>query len=411
MRGCSLRLLLEYTQMDKTESAHPKCFLQCGEPLTKANSTKEHIILNAIGGRKTVSDFICKGCNDRSGSDWDAELAEKLNALSLLLGINRQRGEVPSQVFSTISGGQVELHPGGRMNIGIPHHEVIADGTGTKVKMTARSMPELRNMMKGLLRKYPSLRNQSLDDLMSTAQTGTFYSSDLTEYVLDFMREKAGKSLVKSAVALVFDAGIDPGHCDLAIDYLLTESGDPCFGYYYDKDRDLVTNRPRNKPFHCVCVKGDSDAGTILGYVEFYSLYRVVLCLSESYSGENFTNVYAIDPVEGLEIDIRIDLDLSIQDIRSIYRYEKFDDAVKNSAAASLFNYISAMDFDRALERTITDAVEYAFANCEAKQGEYLSDEELQQFIEDIFERMTPFLVHNAARFGFVAGGPRVDED
>ena len=233
---------------------------------------------------------------------------------------------------------------------------------------------------------------------MSTAKAASHYSSEWTAFDLALGGEQAGRSLVKSAVALTYNAGIDPNRCDLALEYLLNERAEPCFGYYYNKDSDVVINRPVKRPFHCVHVKGDPDTGTILGYVELYSLHRVVLCLSESYRAKAFTNSYAIDPVKGEEVDLNIDLDLRISDVRSAYNYEMCDEGVRRSAVSSLVECIVAADFNRALDRNIRGAVESAFAKCDAEQGDYLTDAQLHQLIEDIFQDLAPFIKHNSER-------------
>ncbi|GAL13836.1 hypothetical protein JCM19233_4843 [Vibrio astriarenae] len=77
---------------------HPKCAL-CDVEITEKNDTKEHLIPNAIGGRKKVKGFICENCNNASGDDWESELAKQLNPLSLFFGISRERGEAPPQLF------------------------------------------------------------------------------------------------------------------------------------------------------------------------------------------------------------------------------------------------------------------------------------------------------------------------
>ncbi|MBB3212453.1 5-methylcytosine-specific restriction endonuclease McrA [Herbaspirillum sp. Sphag1AN] len=59
-----------------------KCQL-CRDELNHSNDSKEHIIPNAIGGKKKVSGFICKSCNNKAGETWDAELASQLNWFSL----------------------------------------------------------------------------------------------------------------------------------------------------------------------------------------------------------------------------------------------------------------------------------------------------------------------------------------
>ena len=387
--------------MGEVEIGQAMCFLQCGNRLSEDTSTKEHVILNSIGGRKKVRGFICTNCNNKTGAEWDHELAGQLNPLGLLLGISRQRGKIPSQTFSTSSGGEVRLHSDGRRTISKPSHEIDTDGGNTHIRIHARTTRELRKLMKGMRRKYPALRNKSLDELMSTAKPSSHYSPEWTALNFEFGGNQAGRSLVKSALALAFDAGIDPSACDLALDYLLNESSEPCFGYFYDRERDIAINRPVGKPFHCVYVKGNSDTRTILGYIELYSLYRVVLCLSDSYFGKSFNNIYAIDPVEGEELDLRVDFDLSIEDIRSAYNYEIYDEGVWRSAASNLLECIVATDFNRALNRNIKGAVENALAKCGTEQGDYLTDAQLDQLIGEIIQDLTPFIEHNMARFAY----------
>ena len=82
----------------------------CDAEITKNNDTREHLIPNAIGGRKKVKGFICNSCNNKSGAEWDADLANKLNPLSLFFRIQREQGEVPPQSFSTTGGEEYTLN-------------------------------------------------------------------------------------------------------------------------------------------------------------------------------------------------------------------------------------------------------------------------------------------------------------
>ncbi|MDE0078507.1 MAG: hypothetical protein OXO50_13380 [Caldilineaceae bacterium] len=376
-----------------------RCIFQCGNLLTKGNLTEEHVILNAIGGRRTVQGFICESCNNETGTKWDAELARQLQPLSLLLGIKRQRGRVKYREFPTSSGGKIRLDSDGKMTTAIPSHEKTTDRNTSQIRITAGSRKELKEQIKGMQRKHPALRKRSVGALLSTAQARSHYSSDLMQIPIEFGGDKTGRSLVKSAVALVHNAGVDPGVCDLALDYLMQDNAQPCFGYFYDKDKDLVLNRPVKNPFHCVYVKGDSGAGTILGYVEFFSLHRMILCLSRSFSGRDFTHSYAIDPIKGEELSIDIDLNLSIPDIRSALDCEKWDFGVWKCAIDSLLGCIGDIDFTRARSRAIGVAVERAFENCDAEQGEDLTEEQLYQLTAEITEELRPFILHNFARF------------
>ena len=367
----------------------------CRKVVTSDNSSAEHIIPNAVGGRKRVVGFLCRACNSESGSTWDAELARQLNPLSLLLGITRQSGDVPSQTFQTYSGGSLRVSADGTRTPTKPRIEVTNEGTNTRLHIEAATRREFRQILEGMGRRYPQLRSLDMDDVISAAEDRSYYTSDPMEIIGTFGGTESGRSLVKSAVALVFDAGVDPIECDLALDYLRNEGAEACFGYYYDSDKDLVTNRPLRLPFHCVYVRGCSEDSTLVGYIEFYSLWRVVLCLSESYTGDDFTHIYALDPVKGKELEISINLDLSTTDIREAYEDKRYNDETFMDAISNLFDAVRETDFNRARDQAIKSAVETAFSNTGAKEGDIPTDEQIRQFTGDIADGMMPFITHN----------------
>ena len=387
-----------------------QCIL-CGRTLTSANSGEEHILPNAIGGRKTVTEFICRSCNNETGTNWDAELASQLQSLSLLLGIKRQQGEVKPKRFPTSSGGEVELHADGKMTPTKPSHEKTTAGNTIQLKIRARSTKEMRKLLRGWQRKYPVLKNRSMADLMSAVQARSYYSPDLIGISLGFGGEKAGKSLVKSAMALVCDAGIDPKAGDLALDYLTQDNAQPCFGYFYDKDRDLVVNRPSGLPFHCVYVKGCAENSTLVGYIEFYSLWRVVLCLSESYTGSDFTHVYAVDPIKGEELDLEVKFDLSMLEIREAYEYKRYDYAAYKDAISNVLDIARKIDFERARDQAIQDSIKAAVINSEVKEEDILTDEQRWQFAGEIARGLMPFIIHNMTLNHHLADAIRHDKE
>lgn len=383
------------------DATHGMCALQCGKRVAGDNSSKEHVIPKSIGGRVWVSGFICRSCNSKTGQTWDAALAEQLNPLSLLLGINRQGGSVPPQVFPTSDGQNVQIHPDGTRTIAKPSVDITRSEDTTQVKISARSRKEMRKYLKGVLKKHPSDR-RSINDLMSEVRDVPSYSPAWTEIALDFEGEDTGRSLVKSALALVHQVGASHEVCNRALEYLLNEGTEPCFGWYYDKNRDLVSNRPRAGTFHCVYVKGNASTGTILGYIEYFGIHRLALLLSDSYSGKDFDNVYAIDPVSGKRIELA--LGVEVGDVRSALDCEREDWTVKQGAIANLMEYAVNKDFERALSATIEEAVGYAFANSGAEPGEELTDSQVQQLIDDVVKKMEPFILHNSERFGIPFG-------
>ena len=200
---------------------------------------------------------------------------------------------------------------------------------------------------------------------------------------------------MKIAFDMAVTSGVNPNSCEHALDYLI-RNGTPCFGYYYE--RDLVTNRPDGTPFHCVYVKGDPVKRQLLGYVEFFGVQKIVVALSSSYKGKAFNNCYAVNPMDGREIQIDVEMDFSSDDIEMIYKYEKIPDGSIVEAYNKVLPTGLAASFDKQKNRVMDDAVKYGFANCGAKKGEMLTAEHIERLLKLIAAKMTPFLLNHLSR-------------
>jgi hypothetical protein len=122
----------------------------CASTLNNKNQSKEHIIPNAIGGRRKTKTFICNSCNNKQGETADAELARQLNWLALTLGISRERGEAPPQIIQTIEGQKLWLQNDGTMTPEKPSYHEDDSGSQTKISISARNMDEAKKMLNGV---------------------------------------------------------------------------------------------------------------------------------------------------------------------------------------------------------------------------------------------------------------------
>ncbi|MFP8965238.1 HNH endonuclease [Pokkaliibacter sp. CJK22405] len=368
----------------------PICAL-CEKEINERNDTKEHIIPNAIGGRRKVKGFICVDCNNTSGNDWESALAKQLNPLNLFFGISRERGEAPSQLFETTGGDKFKLHLNGSMDIEKPLYSEtpLESGSGMQIQITARSPSEAKRMLQGVKRKYPQV---DLNELLDNAQYESSYCSDMLKFNLSFGGHKAGRSIVKSALALAVSSGIPTEVCVEATNYLRKEEGGACFGYFYEFD--LIKNRPEGTPLHCVSIKGCSKTKQVIGYVEYFGVQRVVLCLSDTYEGENISNTYAINPITGEELNLVVKLDLSNRDIRQAYGYKKIPEGSVEAIFDKVISKGMKVSLEKEKDRVLNQAVKYAFENCGAKEGEILMPEHINKLAELVMENLEPFMSH-----------------
>ncbi|MDE0105656.1 MAG: HNH endonuclease [Bryobacterales bacterium] len=340
----------------------------CGVPLTSKNRTKEHVLPNAIGGRKTVDNFICSDCNHNTGTKWDAKLVEQLRPLCTMLNVNRSRGQNREFDVETVSGRKLSVKRDGSIH--------------------ARTMPELRKILSRLKKKYTQI---DLDEVLKRASPKQEYLSEPYGVSLTVGGSLAGRAIVKSCLAMVYDAGVEIGCCDDAESYLLKE-GTPCFGYYYE--RDVVSNRPEKAIFHCIYVSGDPKKRQLLAYVEYFSWLRIVVCLSQNYDGPSISHCYAVDPVTGKDLELDVVLTIEPDEIPEIYDYKKVNYDEIERALNAVMETWSQMDSNRARSHAIQEALDFACRECGISEGDVLTDEQVVRFTRVIVSRLEPFLEH-----------------
>lgn len=365
----------------------------CDTPITSDNDSKEHIIPNAIGGRRKVGGFICRSCNSRTGETWDKELAEQLNPLGLLLRITRERGASPSQTFETIGGQRIRLNADGRMELPDPAFRKTQQGESIEVQIQARSIEEARGMLQGLKKKHPNL---DVEQALKKMNDQAVPLEEPLKMSFQFGGNHAGRAVVKSALAMAHSSGVRAQDCETALQYLKDNAAPACFGFYYEKD--LILGRAENAVFHCIGVSGSKNTGLLLAYVEYYGAQRIIVCLSNNYAGPDVHRVYAIDPLAGEELELQFAIPLNRKDLNAIYNYEKIPPGTMEAAFRAPLSTAIGRDFEVEKNRAIAEAVDYGFKNCGATEGEYLTPEHLQKLTVLMMEKLQPFLIRHIRR-------------
>ena len=205
----------------------------------------------------------------------------------------------------------------------------------------------------------------------------------------------AGRSVIKSCLAMVYEAGLHIDTCEHAKSYLLSD-GAACFGHF--NEYDVVTNRPENTFFHAVYVCGDPVRKQILAYVEYFGFLRIVACLSSNYTGDAFSCGYAVDPVSGKGLDLKFNLDIAPEDMSAIYAYKKVNYDETNRALERLLSHWSELDQERALWDAVEDALDIDNAEYGVKPGDVPTVDQADQISRDVTARLEPFLEHSHFR-------------
>ena len=138
-------------ERNRKETKNNRCFI-CGILLTDTNSSDEHILLNALGGRLHSRSLLCKRCNEEIGRSVDEELANELNFFSSFLDIPRQRGK---NLIIRTADEKYDLLPGGTPVLRKPIIKKENHGHGFTLEIEARNESELRSILNGYAKHYP----------------------------------------------------------------------------------------------------------------------------------------------------------------------------------------------------------------------------------------------------------------
>ncbi|CAI3949998.1 HNH endonuclease [Commensalibacter communis] len=290
-------------------------------------NTNEHIIPNAIGGYKIVRDFICDGCNNDAGNKWDAKLSKSFAILCLIFKIQRQRGK--NQPVECISS-QGEVYYWSADNSLMKKNKVTLiksteDDSTIAYKLSSSDEKWLIKNIKNIEKRYKKipLSNEENQELLDKHKQNVDIDYLQSSHSLD---KPQYQSMVKTSLAYAYSIGVKKDYFDKTLSFLkLDDCSFVPFGSY--DISDCIVNRPIGIPFHCVAIDADPQSKLLLGYVEYFGIYRYIIQLSDTYDGQKIHQSYAIDPTSAQEInlDVKFPLDqIVIQEcLNNKYRSDK----------------------------------------------------------------------------------------
>lgn len=355
----------------------------CDKQISHTNQSREHIFPQAIGGgNKVVKNFLCKACNNNSGNTWDAELAKQLKPWCLLFNVKRARGSVQPLKIQKLSGSQVLAHPEGYGTPSAPSWKQTDSG----LKVEAAHIKFVRQQTQKLQNQYPDTPWDKVESHITQSSEPVCEVWDLN---VNLGGPGANRSIVKSALALTVLAGVSVEACEVARAYLQCADSLCCLDYYFGPD--IVIDRQVGDPLHCICIKGCPKHNTIVAYIEIFGHYRMVACLSRNYTGELLEKNFAVNPITGREVPIKINWPKEMYGTLPPYTPE---DVFKwfLEAKVPIVKAGQRMWHDRAMFQVVKNAVDDAFRTLDRNVSECMTEEQVQQFARHIADQVWPFI-------------------
>ena len=356
----------------------------CDIPMSDENDSREHIIPQAIGGRRFVRGFICQTCNREKGNSWERALANQCEDISLFLNIKRQK-PLPNVVVKTADGQQLLLTPeGSTAALSTALHPEV-----TENMVHIRSVPPhlLEGQLRGVRKKH---RVEKI-----RVEEGIYYQDHVYALEWDVGGADTCRSIMKTAMALAVEGRIAPSDCNVA-QRLLIDSTVPCsscLGYFYSIEHDVIEERPV-PVLHCVAINGDPTTGKLIGYVEYFGAFRMVAVLSDRYRGTALEKNYAIDPISGVDIELKMNLCFVQQQMQDILNDKYCDERVRYKAVSTLAH----IAIDRRLKKE-DEFVARAIVKAAASRRNDGDLDRVDRLTEEVLDNCRLFIRHNKERF------------
>ena len=282
------------------------CWL-CDKELTE---TREHIIPESMGGRKTVRGFICRDCNSETGHGWDAAVTTfeswKFN-LNSMLRINPQQGR-PIRAKMGDTGMNVLIGAGLQMRLGFNSPVRTQTESGQEVIQFACDPSQVDGLfdpVNTLLQRKGMARmtREEFDARITRHET----PQPEINFSLQMNMPKYYRALVKTAMAMAFSLGVNPMACEKAVRYLRDETIDE-EGVVALPDTSLEGTIDDWTSYHAVTIFGLLEDRKLIGEVLYFGSVAGLVILSDSCDGPRIIAGHAVNLRTGEYVDADLDL-------------------------------------------------------------------------------------------------------
>jgi len=282
----------------------------CDNELT-ADTKPEHVLLNALGGRKTTTRVDCSTCNERFGGTIDAAIAEQVAVLRNHLQLESGSGKAPPGLGRQQAGNEtIKINSDGSPELVTKPFVVTPLGDGRyNLEITARSPEEIEAYIPHIAAQM-RMTEETVRAQLRTAQA-TIVSR--RPGVIYFHMPLGGayecKSLLKSCLVLWATR--------VGNDELRSAAYAAARDHVTELDRNTAPTKPRvtiridSRPlpqlerlkalygefFNLIYIRSDAN-GRVVGHFTLYNIISWQFVLAEAGGTPNLKTALVSDPLD-----------------------------------------------------------------------------------------------------------------
>lgn len=284
----------------------PMCIF-CGTELGK-DTKPEHILLNALGGRKTTQRVICSKHNNDFGGDIDDDLAGQVEVLRNHLQLESGTGKPPPALKNIQAGGEsISIGSDGRPRLVKPPFIVtdLPDGK-FNVEIHARAPEDIQKMIPHLAARLRMLEEDVIKQITQNGQASLVEKRPGgVRHHIAFGTEESLRSVAKSCLVLFAtvagNEAVKSAPFDEARSFVL--QGDLAF----NKARIQIDSRDvpgldewkkQFGPFFNLVYVRSNEAGRVIGHFAIYNTISWQIVLAERRGPPNLMAVVVSNPLD-----------------------------------------------------------------------------------------------------------------
>lgn len=368
------------------------CYL-CDSEFTTENKSKEHILLNSIGGHLKSNSLLCKKCNSKLGHNADTELSNQLSFLANFLQVKRDKGK--NQIIKggkTKEGKEYHITDEGKPILAKPEFKTYQEDNETKYSISARNEKELLVILKGLKKKHPEL---DLEEVKQKFQPKKQYFNEPLSYNMSIGGEPANKSIVKTAVNFYIHTKSEKKQVEHLFEYLQDKEKLGICKHFYPKKS--IYKKESNEIIHLIHLVGIKHSKVLYCFIEFFSSYSFLVKLSDNYIGNSFTKTYAYDLNKNCEVNKSVKLKLTKENINEILNLSKDDFQTITEKLNRILKIAEKKQTNKEISNITKRATEEIF-NKRFKHEKIITEEMINEYSKYVATEYTKFVFRNKKR-------------
>lgn len=355
----------------------PICYI-CRFELTEANKSKEHIILNALGGKLKSSDLLCKGCNNKLGNTADAVLAKQFALIAALLDISRERNDIPIIKGGKLKDGtEVHLENGNTPRLAKPKLESKVIDGGVEYKVVARDEKEMHQLLSSIKKKHAHF---DIEKAMESAKSNHSRLKEPVTYQQIFGGIDAFRSIAKTAINFYIYKKGNPNTIKDLIPFIQGTS-DLDIVKHYHPDKSIYKKEP-HEVIHLIHLVGKKYDRVLYCYIEFFSTHSYLVKLSMDYDGPNISHTYGYDLLNNKLVTKEVKLKLN-RDFLISLKTSFNDFPIVQEKGTRLMKIAHQRQLKKEQSRIIENASNEIFAT-KYKSEKIITEKMMNEFIKKV---------------------------